>query len=135
MDILISNLLSESILEVVKLKILIYAYMCIFKMGKVHETSNFWNFPAICISDRFVLAFLKCTDRFVLVSLKIMDGSLLAHLRPSIQSVPSRFPQLGNSGVPQLLCKKSSKMSDLKYNGVCMQGRGTEAKLFKIMIV
>ena len=40
------------------------------------------------------------SDWSVLVSLKCMDGSVLAHLRLSIQSVPSRFPQLGNPGVP-----------------------------------
>ena len=54
-----------------------------------------------------VLAFLKCMGGSVLVfikcmdgSVKCMDGSLLPHLRSSIQSVLSRFPQSGNSGVP-----------------------------------
>ena len=50
--------------------------------------------------DGSVLAFLKWMDGSVLVSLKCMDGSVLAYPRFSIQSAPSRFPKLGNSGVP-----------------------------------
>ena len=66
--------------------------------------------------DGSVLAFLKCTDGSVLVFPKCMDGSLLAHLRFPMQSAPTIFPQSGNSKVPQLLCKKSTKMSYLKQN-------------------
>ena len=58
-------------------------------------------------TDGSVLAFLKCTDGSVLVFLKCMDGSVFAH---------SRFPQLGNSKVPLLLCKKIIKMSFFKKN-------------------
>ena len=68
--------------------------------------------------DGSILAFLKYTDGSILVSLKYMDVSVLAHLRLSIQSVLSRFPQSGNSGVPQLLCKKTTKMSYLKQNEI-----------------
>ena len=63
-----------------------------------------------------VLAFLKCTDGSVWVFLKCMDGSVLAHQRFHMQSALTRFPQSGNSEVPELLCKKSTKMSYLKYN-------------------
>ena len=52
-----------------------------------------------CI-DGSVLAFLKCTDGSILIFLKCMDGSVLAHLRFPMQSVPTRFPQWGNSEVP-----------------------------------
>ena len=61
-----------------------------------------------------VLAFLKCMDGSVLVFLKYTDGSVLAHLRCPIKSAPTKFPQSGNSEVPELLCKKSTKMSYLK---------------------
>ena len=67
-------------------------------------------------TDGSVLAFLKCTDGSVLVSLKCMDGSVLAHLRFPMQFAPTKFPQSGNSEVPQLLCQKSTKMSFLKQN-------------------
>ena len=33
------------------------------------------------------------------------------------QSAPTRFPQLGNFGVPWLLCKQSKKINYLKYIG------------------
>ena len=66
--------------------------------------------------DESVLAFLKCTDGSVLVSLKCIDGSVSVHLRFPIQSAPTGFPQSGKSEVPWLLCKKSTKMSNLKYN-------------------
>ena len=48
--------------------------------------------------DGSVLAFLKYTDGSVLVSLKCMDGSVFAHLRLSIQYVPSTFPPSGRGG-------------------------------------
>ena len=50
----------------------------------------------------------------VLVFLKCMDRSVLAHFKFPMQSAPTRFPQLGNSKVPLLLCKKITKMSHLK---------------------
>ena len=77
--------------------------------SKIYSAMAFLN----CM-DRSVLAFLKCMNGSVLVSLKYIDVSVLAHLRFPIQSAPTRFPQSGNSVVPQLLCKKSNKMSYLK---------------------
>ena len=64
--------------------------------------------------DGSVLAFLKCMDGSVLVTLKCMDGSVLAHIRTDIQSAPTRFQQLGNSCVPELLCNKSTKIFEIK---------------------
>ena len=76
------------------------------------------------VMDGSVLAFLNCTDGSVLVFQKCMDGSVLAHLRFPMQSAPTRFPQSGNSEVPQLLCKKSTKMSYLKGNGWTVHSGG-----------
>ena len=61
-----------------------------------------------------VLAVLKCMEGSVLISLKCMDGSVLAYVMFSIQSAPTRVPQSAISGVPYLLCKKSTKMAYLK---------------------
>ena len=69
------------------------------KVGSKAGTNNSVLAFLKCM-ERSVLAFLKYTDGSVLVSLKCMDSSVLAHIRSSIQSVPSRFPQSGNSGVP-----------------------------------
>jgi hypothetical protein len=66
--------------------------------------------------DGSVLAFLKCTDGSALVFLKCMVGSVLAHLRFPMQSAPTRLPQWGNSEVPELLSKKSTKILYLKLN-------------------
>ena len=88
------------------------------KLGVWSKTGS-KNYSAMAFlncMDRSVLAFLKCMNGSVLVSLKYMDVSVLAHLRFPIQSAPTRLPQSRNSVVPQLLCKKSSKMSYLKYN-------------------
>ena len=57
--------------------------------------------------DGSVLAFLKCMDGSLMVFLKCMNGSVLAHLRIPMQSAPTRFPQSGNSKVPQILCVRS----------------------------
>ena len=51
-------------------------------------------------TDGSVLAFLKCMDGSLLVFLKCMDSSVLAHLRFPMQSVPTRFPESGNSEAP-----------------------------------
>ena len=81
-------------------------------------------------TDIFVLAFLKCTAGSVLVFLMCMDGSVLAHLRFPMQSAPTRFPQWGNSEVPQLLCKKSTKMLNPRFLNVMV----VESKVVKFML-
>ena len=87
-------------------------------------------------TDGSVLAFLKCMDGSVLVYLKCMDGSVLAHPRFPMQSTPTRFPQSGKSEVPQLLCKKSTKMSYMKQNEPSMHYRRdhTEFLSCKVLI-
>ena len=75
-----------------------------------------------------VLAFLKCMESSVLAFLKCMGGSIWthlngtygsvwSHLRFPTQSAPTRYQQLGNSAVLQLLCKKRNKTSNFKQNG------------------
>ena len=75
-------------------------------------------------TDGSVLAILKCTYGSVLIFLKCMNGSVLAHLRLTMQSAPTRFSRSGNSEVPQLLCKKSTKISYLKQNEINYWGLG-----------
>ena len=52
--------------------------------------SKVWSTPR---SKNSVLAFLKCMDQSVLAFLNCMDGSELAHLRLSIQSASTIFPE------------------------------------------
>ena len=52
--------------------------------------SKVWSTPR---SKNSVLAFLKCMDQSLLAFLNCMDGSELAHLRLSIQSASTIFPE------------------------------------------
>ena len=64
--------------------------------------------------DGSVLAFLKCTDGFIWTHLNgTWYGFVWSHIRFLTQSAPTRFAQSGNSGVPQLLCNKSDKTSQI----------------------
>ena len=79
-----------------------------------------------CIG-RSVLAFLKCMDGSVLVSLKCMDGVVLAHLRFSIQSAPTWFPQSGNSGVPTIAIMQEKHQNVLFEIECCLHCSKTTA--------
>ena len=60
--------------------------------------------------------FLNCTKGFVLTHLNGSYGAVLSHLRVPIQSGLTRFPQLGISSVPGLLCKKRNNNKKRVWN-------------------
>ena len=84
--------------------------------------------------DGFVMAFLKCTDCSAWTHINFAYSSVLSHLRFPIQSAPTRFPQSGNSGVPQQLCKKSNTFFYLKYNVSSKLFQGINHPFYNILI-
>ena len=99
-----------------------------------------WRFlPSIQQDKISVLSILKCMDGSVLAFLECTDGSVWTQLNgPTLgfplKSDPTRFPQSGNSGVSQLLCKKSNTTSYLKQNVSYRTCKTNKPKLGNIYI-